>query len=84
MNETTLMSAADEMKPAKPASLNKPIRKRVKKFGKMMTRKIASIQSRSSLVPDTPFIDNSHFPFLQEFEDKWEIIRDEVKEQGLE
>ena len=74
------MSAADEIKSEKPASLNKPIRKRVKKFGKKMTRKIASIQSRSSLVPDTPFIDNSHFPFLAEFEDKWEVIRDEVKE----
>ncbi len=67
------MSAADDIKSEKPASLNKPIRKRVKKFGKKMTRKIASIQSRSSLVPDTPFIDNSHFPFLKEFEDKWEV-----------
>ena len=74
------MSAAEEVKSEKPKSLNKPIRKRVKKFGKMTTRKIAKIQSRSSLVPDTPFIDNSHFPFLEEFEDKWEVIRDEVKE----
>ena len=74
------MSAAEEIKTKKPETLNRPLRKRVKKFGKMMTRKIAKIQSRSSLVPDTPFIGNEHFPFLKEFEDNWEQIRNEAQE----
>ena len=72
------MSAAEEIKSKKPETLNRPLRKRVKKFGKRMTRKIAGIQSRASLVPDTPFIGNEHFPFLKEFEDRWEEIRDEA------
>ena len=74
------MSAAEDVKSKKPESLNRPLRKRIKKFGKRMTRRIAGVQSRNSLVPDTPFIDNSHFPFLQEYEDRWEEIRDEARQ----
>ncbi|MGB0504637.1 MAG: aspartyl/asparaginyl beta-hydroxylase domain-containing protein [Pikeienuella sp.] len=74
------MSTAEQPKTEKPASLNKPLRKRVKKFGKRMTRRIAGFQSRMSTVPDTPFIGNEHFPFLKEFEDKWEVMAEEVRE----
>ena len=73
------MSTAEEIKPEKPATLKKPLRRRVKKFGKKMTRKIAHLQSRASLVPDTPFIGNEHFPFLAEFEDRWEEIAEEAR-----
>ncbi len=63
----------------KPKHLKNPRRAFVKKTGKALVRKIASFQSGQSKVPDTPKIDNSHFPFLQEFVQNWEIIRDEVK-----
>ncbi len=64
--------------PKKPATLERPIRKRVKKFGKKAMRWAAKVQSNQGLVPDTPFVENKHFPFLTEFEDKWETMRDEV------
>lgn len=74
------MAKADEIKTDKPASLNKPVRKFVKRTGKKAMRLVARIQSRASTVPDTPFIGNEHFPFLKEFEDRWEVMRDEVRE----
>jgi len=40
----------------------------------------ARFQSRQSLVPDAPFLDNSLFPFLDEFEEKWQAIRDEARD----
>lgn len=42
-------------------------------------RWVADFQSRESLVPDTPFIDAAHFPFLKEFEDKSDIITEELR-----
>lgn len=65
---------------AKPQTLNRPLRKFVKRSGKKAMRWVAQFQSRQSLVPDTPFIDSAHFPFLAEFEEKWEVMRDEVRE----
>ncbi|MDT8344123.1 MAG: aspartyl/asparaginyl beta-hydroxylase domain-containing protein, partial [Thermohalobaculum sp.] len=65
---------------AKPATLTNPLRKRVKRLGKKLTRWMATIQSRDSLVPDTPFIDSAHFPFLREFEDRWHEITAEARE----
>ena len=64
----------------KPKNLKNPRRAMVKKAGKKLVRKIAVFQSRQSRVPDTPKIENHHFPFLKEFTDNWEIIRDEAKE----
>lgn len=64
----------------KPESLNKPLRKKVKRFGKKAMRWAAGFQSRQGLVPDTPFIDTEHFPFLKEFEEKSEVITAEVRE----
>jgi beta-hydroxylase len=62
----------------KPEQLKKPMRAFVKKTGKKLVRKIAKFQSAQSKVPDTPKIDNSHFPYLQPLVDDWETIRDEA------
>ncbi|MEE8455926.1 MAG: aspartyl/asparaginyl beta-hydroxylase domain-containing protein, partial [Limibaculum sp.] len=67
-------------KPPKPATLKRPLRRRVKRYGKQLTRWIAAYQARQGLVPDAPFIGNEHFPFLKEFEDRWEEIQAEVLE----
>lgn len=75
------MSSADQhQKPAAPNTLRRPLRKRVKKYGKRLTRRLASTLSRQSLVPDTPVISNDHFPFLAPFTAEWQTIRDEVRE----
>lgn len=66
-------------KPPKPQTLKSPMRKRIKRYGKRLTRWIAGYQGRQSLVPDTPFVDTAHFPFLKEFEDRWEEILPEVQ-----
>ena len=73
------VAAPAEQRPEKPKSLNRPMRKRVKKFGKRMTRRIAAYQSKQSLVPDVPFPDVDQFPFLKEFEDRWEEIAEEAR-----
>ena len=67
-------------KPPKPATLKRPLRRRVKRYGKRLTRWVAAYQARQGLVPDTPFVGNEHFPFLKEFEDRWEEIQAEVRE----
>lgn len=58
------MAATEETKPKKPASLNRPVRRFVKRRGKKLMRWIAGYQSRQSIVPDTPFIDLA-FPVPQ-------------------
>ena len=74
------MTSVNDHDSAKPKSLDRPVRKFIKRNGKKAMRWAAGFQSRQSLVPDAPFIDNSHFPFLQEFEEKWQVMRDEVRE----
>lgn len=64
----------------KPKHLKNPRRAFVKRNGKKLVRKIASIQSSQSKVPDTPHIPNEHFDFLDAFVDNWETIRDEARE----
>ena len=64
---------------AKPATLKRPFRKRVKKLGKALTRRLAGYQARQSLVPDSPFLDPALFPQLREFTDRWQEIRDEAR-----
>ena len=66
-------------KPRKPKTLKSPVRRRVKRYGKQFTRWLARYQARQSLVPDTPFLDTSHFPFLAEFEARWEEILEEAR-----
>lgn len=76
MSETKTASAED----ARPKSLNRPIRRRVKRLGKRLTRWLAAYQASQGLVPDEPFPDKKHFPFLKQFEDRWEEILEEVRE----
>ena len=66
------MATADDVKPARPKTLDRPVRKFVKQNGKKLLRWAARMQSRASIVPDTPVIPSEHFPFLKEFEDRWE------------
>ena len=51
-------------KPPKPATLKGPVRRRVKRYGKRLTRWLSAYQARQSLLPDTPFAGNDPFPFL--------------------
>ena len=74
------MATAEEIKSARPKSLDRPLRRFVKRRGKKLLRWVAGTQSRASLVPDTPFIGTEHFPFLAEFEDRWEEMRAEARE----
>ncbi len=76
----TAAETQNPKKPPKPETLRGPVRRRVKRYGKRVTRWIAAYQSSQGLVPDTPFIDTQHFPFLKEFEDRWEEIQAEVYE----
>lgn len=69
--------AADQS--AKPATLKRPVRKRVKKLGKSLTHRIAGYQARQSLVPDAPFLDPTLFPHLSEVADRWQEVRDEAQ-----
>ena len=64
----------------KPKELKNRRRAFVKKTGKKLVRKIAAFQSGQSTVPDTPKIDNAHFPFLTAFTDNWETIQMEARE----
>jgi len=64
----------------KPEHLRRPMRRRVKKLGKRIMRRVALYQTKQSLVPDAPFLDPALFPFLKEFEDRWEEMRDEAAE----
>jgi beta-hydroxylase len=64
----------------KPEHLKKSRRSFIKRNGKKLMRAIASYQSNSSTVPDTPKIGNEHFNFLDQFVDNWEAIRAEAQE----
>lgn len=55
-------------------------RKQVKRFGKNLIRSLADFLGRQSLVGDAPVLDSKHFPFLKDFTDNWETIREEVRE----
>lgn len=55
-------------------------RKRVKRFGKWIMRKLSSFVGRQSLVGDAPVLDMAQFPHLKVFEDNWQVIRAEVAE----
>lgn len=71
---------SEARQPQRPKSLNRPIRRRVKRLGVRLTRWLARYQGRQGLVPDTPFVDPKHFPFLAPFEEHWEEILAEVRE----
>ncbi len=54
-------------------------RRRVKRLGKRVIRKLADFLARQSLVGDAPVLDKRHFPFLQSLTDNWISIRNEVE-----
>ncbi len=72
--------ASSAKKIEKPEKLRKGRRAFVKKNGKKLLKAVATYQSKSSKVPDTPKIGNEHFEFLNAFVENWEIIRDEARE----
>jgi len=53
-----------ETPPEKPARLNRPIRRRIKRAGKALTRWLARHQARASRVETTPFLDPEQFEGL--------------------
>ena len=53
-------------------------RARVKMLGLALLKALAKLYSRQSLVPDTPFVPNHHFPFVAEIEANWKDIRAEL------
>ncbi len=55
-------------------------RKKVKKFGKRLIRRLRGFLADQSLVSNDPVIDSATFPFLKPFEDHWQEIRDEVRQ----
>ena len=59
-------------------SFRKARRKRVKRFGKKLTRGLSEFFARQSLVPDVPIHDNRSYPFLERFVDNWPTIHSEV------
>ena len=55
-------------------------RKKVKIWGRSLTRSLANFLGRQSLVGDTPVLNSNYFPFLTSFTENWETIRAEVIE----
>ncbi|MFO7857241.1 MAG: aspartyl/asparaginyl beta-hydroxylase domain-containing protein [Paracoccaceae bacterium] len=65
---------------ARPKGLDRPIRKRVKKLGKRLTRRLAAYQARQSLVPDAPFLEAERFAFLAPLQRHWPEIEAEARD----
>ena len=65
---------------ARPARLEQPLRRFVKRSGKRLTRAMARHQARVGLVPDAPFPDPTQFPFLDEVRRHWREIEAETRE----
>jgi len=63
----------------RPARLRHPLRRRVKRWGKRLTRWMAHHQSRASLVPDAPFLDAAEFPFMEPIRAHWREIEAEAR-----
>lgn len=55
-------------------------RKKVKRAGKFVLRKVSRFIARQSLIGDQPVFDKSIFPWISEFEGNWETIRAELDE----
>jgi len=55
-------------------------RKKVKRFGKLLIRRLAGFLGRQSLIEDVPVIDKALFPQIKAFEDNCREIRSELDE----
>jgi beta-hydroxylase len=53
-------------------------RKRVKKFGKRLIRRLRGFLASQSLVSNDPVLDSAEFPFLKPFEEHWQEIHGEL------
>jgi dTDP-4-amino-4,6-dideoxygalactose transaminase len=53
-------------------------RKKIKRFGKWLIRRLADFQGRESLVGNPAFFEASTFPALVEMEENWRAIRAEI------
>ncbi len=73
------MANVDIPAPERPKSISGGRRRFIKKTGKKLLLTISRIQTKQSLVPTTPFVDKDIFPFLQQFEDNWQVIEKEAK-----
>jgi len=75
------MKNAETIEAEKP---NKPQKSAIKKmfvhYGKRVSWGIAKVQSRQSLIGDTPVLDKRHFPEFKILEDNWRDVLAEVKE----
>ncbi|PHR60387.1 MAG: aspartyl beta-hydroxylase [Robiginitomaculum sp.] len=74
------MANADIPSPERPKSISGGRRRFIKKIGKKALLKVSEIQTKKSLVPTTPFIDNKYFDFLPQFEEHWQEIEKEARE----
>lgn len=55
-------------------------RKKVKKYGRLLIRKLEVTLAKASLVDNKPFAETHEFPHLLEIENNWEKILGEVQE----
>lgn len=53
-------------------------RKKVKKFGKRLIRRLRGFLADQSLVSNDPVLDSAEFPFLKPFEEHWQEIHGEL------
>ena len=65
--------------PQRPKSISGGRRRFIKKIGKKLLLTISRIQTKQSLVPTTPFVANTHFDFLAQFETHWQEIEKEAQ-----
>lgn len=54
-------------------------RKKVKKFGKRLIRRLRGFLAEQSLVSNEPVLDIADFPFLKPFEERWQEINAELQ-----
>ncbi len=66
--------------PVPAKTRDRPVHRWVMRLGKRLTRWLARYQGRQGLVPDAPFGDKADFPFLDQFEERWEEILGEARD----
>jgi len=74
-----MSETAETTRLTRPERLRHPLRKRVKRWGKRLTRAMARHQARASLVPDRPFLDPALFPNLEAVCGRWQEIAAETR-----
>lgn len=71
--------SSNEAEPGLSDRFKKYRRKRVKKTGKWLIRKLESVLAKASLVDNKPFAETAEFPHLLEIEKNWQHILKEVE-----